>query len=72
MKTNDTQYFKSKSITIMDDPKILNQLPQKIQQKLGTLVDSGFHLGETRRDLFFSNGVVQYKLGSDRIAVTFE
>lgn len=67
-----TNYPISQPITIMMDDLIIEQLPKKIRKQLGDKVESGFHLGEGRRDLFFQNGVAQYKLGSSTIAVTID
>lgn len=72
MNTTETKYYKSQPITIMADNKIIQQLPKEVQLKLGPLLETGFHLGEGRRDLFFQHATIQYKLGSRRIAVTFE
>lgn len=66
-------YKIKRPITILRDDLIVAQLPKKVLKQLGTdVIESGFHLGEGRRDLFFENGVAQYKLGSNTIAVTID
>ena len=58
-------------ITILRDDLIVSQLPKKVLMQLGThVIETGFHLGEGRRDLFFENGFAHYKLGSYSITVT--
>ena len=53
----------------MMDELILEQLPKKVRKQLGDTIGTGFHLGETRRDYTFENGIAQYKLGSSTISV---
>ena len=66
-------YKIKRPITILRDDLIIAQLPKKVLKQLGTdVIESGFHLGEGRRDLFFENGVAQYKLGSDIITVAMD
>ena len=36
------------------------------------VVKDGFHLGEMRRDLFYSKATIRYKLGASTIAVEME
>ena len=68
-----TNYKINTPITILRDDLIVAQLPKKVLMQLGTdVIESGFHLGEGRRDLFFENGVAQYKLGSDSISVVID
>ena len=68
-----TTYKIKRPITILRDDLIVAQLPKKVLKQLGTdVIESGFHLGEGRRDLFFENGVAQYKLGSDSISVVID
>lgn len=61
----------NKPITIMRDDLIITQLPMAVRQRLGSIEETGFHLGEMRRDIFCTNGDVQYKLGSKQASVTF-
>ncbi len=56
----------------MMDDLILGQLPKKVRKQLGNTVETGFHLGETRRDYTFENGIAQYKLGSSSISVEMD
>lgn len=68
-----TNYKINTPITILRDDLIVAQLPKKVLKQLGSdVIESGFHLGEGRRDLFFENGVAQYKLGSDSISVVID
>lgn len=64
-----TTYEINRPITIMMDELILEQLPKKVRKQLGDTIGTGFHLGETRRDYTFENGIAQYKLGSSTISV---
>ena len=66
-------YKIKRPITIMRDDLIVAQLPKPVLKQLGTeVIETGFHLGEGRRDLFFENGVARYKLGSDSITVAMD
>ena len=67
-----TTYEIKRPITVMMDDLIIEQLPKKIRKQLGDKVETGFHLGEGRRDLFFENGLAQYKLGSSSISVEMD
>ena len=68
-----TTYEIKRPITIMRDDLIVAQLPKQVLKQLGTtVIETGFHLGEGRRDLFFENGVAQYKLGSNSITVVID
>lgn len=67
-----TNYTIKRPITVMMDDLIIEQLPRKIRTQLGDKVETGFHLGEGRRDLFFENGSAQYKLGSSTISVEMD
>ena len=64
-----TTYEINRPITIMMDELILEQLPKKVRKQLCDAIGTGFHLGETRRDYTFENGIAQYKLGSSTISV---
>ena len=64
-------YTINKPVTIMRDDLIIAQLPIAVRQRLGSIEETGFHLGEMRRDIFLTNGDVQYKLGSKQANVTF-
>lgn len=64
-----TTYEIKRPITVMMDELILEQLPKKVRKQLGDTIGTGFHLGETRRDYTFENGIAQYKLGSSTISV---
>ena len=60
-------------ITILRDDLIVSQLPKQVLKQLGTdVIETCFHLGEGRRDLFFENGVARYKLGSNSITVAMD
>ena len=72
MNNTTTLTFPMRAVTIMDDKRILSQLPSEIQAQLGEVTDTGFHLGEGRRDYFCTNGCVKYKLGTDRIEVMLD
>ena len=63
-------YEIKRPITIMRDDLIIGQLPKKVIKQLGPIEETGFHLGENRRDLFCTNGTAQYKLGSNLITIT--
>ena len=66
-------YTIKRPITILRDDLIVAQLPKKVLKQLGTdVIESGFHLGEGRRDLFFENGSASYKLGSNSISVVID
>ena len=67
-----TTYEIKRPITVMMDDLILGQLPKKVRKQLGSTVETGFHLGETRRDYTFENGIAQYKLGSSSISVEMD
>ena len=56
-------------ITILADHRIVEQLPKSVRKRLGDFEESGFHLGEMRRDLFYSNATLRYVLGSSSIDV---
>lgn len=67
-----TNYAINRPITVMMDDLILEQLPKKVRKQLGNTVETGFHLGETRRDYFFENGSASYKLGGSFISVEMD
>ena len=67
-----TTYEIHRPITILRDDLIIEQLPKKVRKQLGGKVETGFHLGEGRRDLFFENGSASYKLGSNSISVVID
>ena len=67
-----TTYEIKRPITVMMDDLIIGQLPKKVRKQLGPIEETGFHLGEGRRDLFCTNGTAQYKLGSTTITVDMD
>lgn len=60
-----TTYKIKRPITILRDDLIIEQLPKSVVKKLGPTQETGFHLGEMRRDIFCESGTIQYKLGAD-------
>ena len=69
MMTSTKLTFNLTPITILRDDLMLASLPTDIQQKLGSTVETGFHLGLGRRDIFCEGGLVQYVLGAKSISV---
>ena len=67
-----TTYEIHRPITILRDDLIIEQLPKKVRKQLGDKVETGFHLGESKRNLFFERGLAQYKLGSNSISVVID
>lgn len=67
-----TNYKIKQPITTIDDALILEQLPADVRTRLGNIEETGYHLGEGRRDLFCSTGTVQYTLGSSEASVAFD
>ena len=45
-----TTYEIHRPITILRDDLIIEQLPKKVRNQLGCTVETGFHLGEGKRD----------------------
>ena len=72
MTNTTTLSFPMRAVTIMDDKRILSQLPIEIQAQLGEVMDTGFHLGEGRRDYFCSHGCVRYRLGTEKVEVLLD
>ena len=68
-----TTYKIKRPITIMRDDLIVEQLPKTVLKQLGTdVIESGFHLGEGRRDYFCTHGCVRYRLGTEKVEVLID
>lgn len=71
MTTKTKCTFTIEPSVALDDSAVINQLPSDARTRLGDLIETGYHLGYNRRDLFFSNGVLQYRLGEPVVAVSY-
>jgi hypothetical protein len=61
-----------KTITAIDDKKIMGYIPADVLAMLGEQDGTGYHLAKDRRDIFFTRGVVQYQPNGKTVTVLID